>query len=78
MSESRDYLEMTFRSISCFKTDGSVDTFELEKIIDIAERDGVVDDNEVRVLNSIASKLSTGDLDDRIKSRLDAVLSNVK
>ena len=50
MSESRDYLEMTFRSIQCFSNDGRLDAQELKALLEIAERDGVIDDNEVRVL----------------------------
>ena len=43
MSESRDYLEMTFHSINCFANDGTLDVEELTQIVDIALKDGVVD-----------------------------------
>ena len=46
---------MTFKSINCFN-DGKLDVDELNKIVDIA-LNGVVDDNEKRVLSSI-SRLS--------------------
>ena len=46
MAESRDYLEMSFRSIQCFSNDGKLDAFELDKIVEIAEKDGVIDQNE--------------------------------
>lgn len=38
MTESRDYLEMSFRSIECFANDGKLDAKELGKIIAIAEK----------------------------------------
>ena len=38
--ESRDYLEMSFRSISCFTDDGKLSANELGEILIIAERDG--------------------------------------
>ena len=38
MSESRDYLEMTFRSIQCFSNDGRLDAQELKALLEIAER----------------------------------------
>jgi len=34
MKESRDYLEMSFRSIQCFASDGSLDVKELSKVIE--------------------------------------------
>jgi hypothetical protein len=69
--ESRDYLEMTFRSISCFANDGKLLVDELQEIVDIALRDGVVDDNEKRVLKSIIDKLDamelTGEMFEKIQ-----------
>lgn len=62
MAESRDYLEMAFRSIQCFSNDGVFDPAELKKIVAIAQRDGVVDDNEKRILRSIIAKLTPADL----------------
>lgn len=50
MTEARDYLELSFRSIQCFTNDGKLDANELGKLIDLAERDGVIDQNEIRVL----------------------------
>jgi len=60
--ESRDYLEMSFRSIDCFTNDGKLLPDELQSIVDIALRDGVVDANEKRVLGSIISKLTPSEL----------------
>lgn len=64
MAESRDYLEMAFRSIQCFSNDGVLDAAELKKIVTIAQRDGVVDENEKRILRSIIAKLKPADLND--------------
>ena len=63
MSESRDYLEMTFRSINCFANDGKLDAQELGAIFDIAKRDGVVDQNEIRVLRNIIGMVKPEELD---------------
>lgn len=62
MPDSRDYLEMIFHSINCFANDGVLDVGELEQIVEIAKRDGVVDDNEKRVLSNIFSRLNSSDL----------------
>ena len=60
--ENRDYLEMAFRSIECFTDDGTLKVAELQRIVDIALRDGVVDDNERRILRSIIGKLKPTEL----------------
>lgn len=70
MSESRDYLEMSFHSIECFSNDGKLDADELGKIIAIAERDGVVDQNEVRVLKNIISRIKPEEVDAAMQARL--------
>ncbi len=70
MRESRDYLEMSFRSIQCFSNDGKLDAEELGKIMAIAERDGVIDQNEIRVLRSIISKIQPAEVDEAMKLRL--------
>lgn len=67
MAESRDYLEMAFRSIQCFSNDGVLNADELGKIVTIAQRDGVVDDNEKRVLRSIIAKLTPADLNEEMR-----------
>ncbi len=70
MTEGNDYLEMTFRSIDCFANDGRLDVDELNQILDIALRDGMVDENEKRVLRNIISRLATKDLTASMKVRV--------
>ncbi len=70
MSESRDYLEMTFRSINCFADDGTLQASELQQIFDIALRDGVVDANETRVLQNIIKRIKSSELTEEMKSTL--------
>ena len=70
MSESKDYIEMAFRSIECFKKDGKLDAKGLDSIIKIAERDGVIDQNEIRVLQKIISKIKPEEVDDAMRRKL--------
>lgn len=70
MSESRDYLELSFRSIQCFADDGKLDAKELGELVRIAERDGVIDANEIRVLRNIISRIKPGEIDDAMRRRL--------
>jgi len=68
--ESRDYLEMAFHSIQCFSDDGRLDAAELEKILAIAERDGVTDSNELRVLGNIIARIQPDEIDAAMQAQL--------
>ncbi|MDN5516069.1 MAG: hypothetical protein L0G82_12610 [Pseudomonas sp.] len=70
MSEPRDYLEMTFRSIQCFSKDGRLDAQELKSLLEIAERDGVIDDNEVRVLRKIIAQVRPEEIDSALRDKI--------
>jgi tellurite resistance protein len=69
--ESRDYLEMSFRSIRAFGDDGRFSPANLQEIVDIALRDGVVDANEQRVLAGIIGRLKPEELTAEMKRKLD-------
>ncbi len=69
--ESRDYLEMAFRSIECFSNDGKLCVDELDKLVNIALRDGVVDENEKRVLRNIFSRLTPAELTPEMLLRIE-------
>ena len=68
--ESRDYLEMSYRSIQCFSNDGKLLVSELDDIVAIALKNGVVDENEKRVLGSIIKKLTPSELTPEMNGRI--------
>lgn len=68
--ESRDYLEMSFRSIKCFTDDGRLDAAELGKILEIAERDGRIDNNEIRVLQNIITRVKPFEIDAAMREKM--------
>ncbi len=70
MNESRDYLHLSFKSIECFANDGKLDADELGKLIAIAERDGVIDQNEIRVLRNIIARIRPEEVDAAMQQRL--------
>jgi len=70
MSESRDYLELSFRAVECFGNDGRLDAAELAKLVAIAERDGKFDANEIRVLKNIIDRIRPDELDDAMQAKL--------
>jgi len=67
---SNDYLELSFQSIQCFANDGKLLIDELDQLLSIALRDGVVDDDEKRVLNNIFSKLKDEELTDQMQKKI--------
>jgi len=69
-TESRDYLEMAFHSIRCFSDDGRLDAAELGRLLAIAERDGVTDDNERRVLGNIIARVRPDEIDTAMRVQL--------
>tara|TARA_R110001592_G_scaffold103298_2_gene291157 strand:- start:22026 stop:22265 length:240 start_codon:yes stop_codon:yes gene_type:complete len=73
MSEKRDYLEMTFHSINCFANDGTLDVKELKQIVAIALKDGVVDDNEKRVLSNIIGRLNEAELEGELLAKVEEI-----
>jgi hypothetical protein len=68
--ENRDYLEMAYHSITCFGNDGVLRPAELDQIVAIALKDGVVDENEKRVLRSIFAKLNPAELTPEMLGRI--------
>jgi len=78
MNESRDHLELTFRSVSCFGNDGRLDAAELGKLIGIAERDGRIDANEMRVLKRIIEQIRPDEIDAAMKTRLEALSAELR
>ncbi|MFG0380113.1 hypothetical protein ACF8C6_04015 [Pseudomonas sp. zbq_18] len=77
MSESRDYLELSFRSIQCFANDGRLDVHELGALLDIAERDGVIDDNEIRVLKNIVARIKPEEIDQAMQDKMAQVMQKI-
>jgi len=59
---NNDYIELTYRSITCFSNDGQLMKDELQDLLAVALRDGVVDDDEKRVLQNIFNRLTASEL----------------
>ena len=70
MKESRDHLELAYYSIQAFGNDGKLNERELDRLLDIAKRDGKVDENETRVLSNIFSKLKGHELTSTIQGKV--------
>jgi hypothetical protein len=78
MSVGRDHIKIAFESIQCFANDGKLDAEELGRLVAIAERDGVFDVDEVRVLSSIIKRIKPEELDDTMRLRLDELSQKLR
>ncbi len=67
------HLEIALASIKCFTDDGTLDLGELNFLIGLAMRDGIMDTDEKRVLKEIFSKVSRDDVNNVVWERLEAV-----
>lgn len=73
MKEQHSHLEIALASIACFQDDGRLDVSELDRLVSIAERDGVIDPEEARVLDGIINRLEAADLDAVMLARVDVL-----
>ncbi|WP_113954542.1 hypothetical protein [Arenicella xantha] len=77
MTKSYDYIEMAFRSIECFSKDGKLKAHELGQVLAIAERDGTIDQNEIRVLRKIIGKIKPSEVDRAMRDKLQEISNKI-
>ena len=68
---------MALKSIEVFANNGKLDAEELDEITIIAERDGVIDQDEIRVLRSIISRIDPSEVDVAMRQKLTEILERV-
>ncbi len=71
-----DASEMIFRTVKCFSNDGRLDMNELDQIVKIALADGVVDDEERKVLKNIIYNLTSKDLSPEMWTRVEQLVAH--
>lgn len=67
------HLEIALASVKCFTDDGTLDMGELNFLVGLAMRDGIMDDDEKRVIKEIFSKVSESDVSKTTWARMEAV-----
>ncbi len=77
MSDAKDYIEMVLKAAEGFADGAKLDAEKLDEIIEIAERDGVIDSDEIRVLRSIVSRLNPSELDFEMRSKLAELVEKI-
>ena len=71
MAQPKSHLVIALASIQVFTNDGTLDVAELQKLLDLALRDQIIDDDEKRVLDNIFKQAELGTLDADVKRRID-------
>tara|TARA_Y100000588_G_scaffold210270_1_gene224239 strand:+ start:72922 stop:73161 length:240 start_codon:yes stop_codon:yes gene_type:complete len=62
MTFSTSHIDIAVESISCFTDDGTLNQEEVRRLLSLALRDGVVDNEEKRVLNNIFNKVTQSEV----------------
>lgn len=73
MANKSDHLELAYYSVSAFGNNGKLDEHELDKLLEIALRDGHVDENETRILSNIFSKLRAYEISATMRRKVSEV-----
>lgn len=73
MVEQKPHLEIASACVGCFTDDGTLDLGELDFLLGIALRDGVIDDDEKRVLGNIFRQVSRSDVSQQVWDRITEV-----
>ena len=69
---------MTLEWVKSISNDGKLDSFELEKIVEIAMRDGAMDDDEKSVLINIIANLNSTDFDLVLWEKVERLIKKFK
>ena len=70
--------QMTLEWVKSISNDGKLDCFELEKIVEIAMRDGAMDDDEKSVLINIIANLNSTDFDLVLWEKVERLIKKFK
>ena len=68
--QMHSHLEIATASIRIFANDGTIDHQELDQLLTLALRDGELDAEEKRVLNSIFSRAEESGLSASVRQRM--------
>ena len=70
--------QMTLEWVQSISNDGKLDASELEKIVDIAMQDGVMDEDEKSVLINIIANLDSNDFDLLLWEKVERLIKKFK
>lgn len=71
--KSKSHLEIAVASINCFTDDGTLDIGELNFLLGLAMRDGVMDEDEKRVMDNIFNQVTSNDVSGVVWDRMQSI-----
>jgi hypothetical protein len=77
MTEAKPHIQMALKSIEAFANGGKLESKELREILQIAERDSIIDQDEIRVFRNIISRIDPAEVDDEMRKTLTEILVKV-
>ncbi len=70
MSSEHSHIKIAYSAIRVFADDGTLDLEELNFLMGLALQDGIIDDEEKRVLGNIFNQLSQADVSAKVWERM--------
>ncbi|MBU2710559.1 hypothetical protein [Zooshikella harenae] len=70
---THDYIKLATYAVNIFASDGKLNAHEFDQLMTIALRDGVVDDDEKRVLTNILNKVRAEEMTDDLQAKITQV-----
>lgn len=67
---THDYIKLATYAVNIFASDGKLNANEFDQLMTIALRDGVVDDDEKRVLTNILDKVRIEEISDELQAKI--------
>lgn len=78
MKESNEFQETPGHSVSCINYDDKLNASELDKIMDLAGKKSVIDQNEIRELTKIILKIDPVEVDEYLQAKFNQIMHKVR
>ena len=73
MNTMKDYMEIAVNAVSAFGNAGKLDEIELDKLLGIAVRDNSLDEDEIRVLRNIFSRMKSHEFSFAMREKIHGI-----
>lgn len=70
MADLKSHLKLALESVKCFTDDGTLDMGEINYLLGLAMADGIIDDDEKRVLSNILREVDEKSVSRKVWERI--------
>ncbi len=78
MKESNQYLEKPYQSMECLNHNGTVEAAEINRILDVAGKEGNIEQSEIKELTKIILKLNPESVDAAMQAKFAQIMGKVR